>query len=163
MTLLSQRIPCPNRFSTMAFRPQLTTFRINTCKSVSKQSTLTPFRMNTYEKQGGGGSPGRTRTLTRTPKRVPVTRSIVPRDHFSFIRRLLSCLVRPATSAVCESHVAQALACANHNSATILPTSRGVLSANTNPSDQGIFLSLALSFVLLRLLCVPAPANESDE
>jgi len=30
-------------------------FRMNTCKSVSKQRTLTPFRMNTYEKQGGGG------------------------------------------------------------------------------------------------------------
>jgi hypothetical protein len=29
-------------------------FRINTCKSVSKQMTLTLFRMNTYEKQGGG-------------------------------------------------------------------------------------------------------------
>jgi hypothetical protein len=37
----------------------LTTFRMNTCKSVSKQSTLTTFRMNTYEKQGEGwGSPG---------------------------------------------------------------------------------------------------------
>jgi hypothetical protein len=34
-------------------------FRINTCKSVSKQMPLTPFRMNTYEKQGGGGSPKR--------------------------------------------------------------------------------------------------------
>src|SRR5216684_1002291 len=33
-------------------------FRINTCKSVSKQTTLTSFRINTYEKQGeGGGSP----------------------------------------------------------------------------------------------------------
>ncbi len=31
-------------------------FRINTCKSVSKQRTLTPFRMNTYEKQGEGGT-----------------------------------------------------------------------------------------------------------
>jgi hypothetical protein len=30
-------------------------FRINTSKSVSKQTTLTPFRMNTYEKHGGGG------------------------------------------------------------------------------------------------------------
>src|SRR6266852_3053401 len=29
-------------------------FRINTCKSVSKQMTLTPFRMNTYEKPGEG-------------------------------------------------------------------------------------------------------------
>src|SRR5258708_30572146 len=33
----------------------LTTFRINTCKSVSKQRTLTIFRINTCEKQGGGG------------------------------------------------------------------------------------------------------------
>ncbi len=28
-------------------------FRMNTCKSVSKQSTLTPLRMNTYEKHKG--------------------------------------------------------------------------------------------------------------
>jgi len=34
-----------------------TSFRINTCKSVSKQTTLTPFRINTYEKTGGGGPP----------------------------------------------------------------------------------------------------------
>src|SRR6266446_3607845 len=34
----------------------LTTFRMNTCKSVSKQSTLTTFRMNTYEKKGEGGT-----------------------------------------------------------------------------------------------------------
>jgi hypothetical protein len=33
----------------------LTTFRINTCKRVSKQMTLTPFRINTYEKRGEGG------------------------------------------------------------------------------------------------------------
>src|SRR6266852_2745172 len=31
-------------------------FRMNTCKSVSKQRTLTTFRMNTCEKQGGGGT-----------------------------------------------------------------------------------------------------------
>jgi len=30
-------------------------FRINTCKSVSKQTTLTLFRMNTCEKQTGWG------------------------------------------------------------------------------------------------------------
>src|SRR5229473_1827552 len=30
-------------------------FRISTCESVSKQSTLNTFRINTYEKQGGGG------------------------------------------------------------------------------------------------------------
>src|SRR5713101_2890417 len=34
----------------------LTTFRINTCKSVSKQRTLTIFRINTCEKQGEGGA-----------------------------------------------------------------------------------------------------------
>src|SRR6266481_2643517 len=34
---------------------RLTTFRMNTCKSVSKQRTLTIFRMNTCEKTGGGG------------------------------------------------------------------------------------------------------------
>src|SRR5258708_7584499 len=39
-------------------------FRINTCKSASKQMTLTPFRMNTYEKQGGGGVP-----ISVTPSR----------------------------------------------------------------------------------------------
>jgi hypothetical protein len=32
-------------------------FRINTCKSVSKQTTLTLFRINTYEKTGGRGAP----------------------------------------------------------------------------------------------------------
>ena len=38
------------------FQPSrlLTTFRINTCKSVSKQRTLTTFRINTYKKQGRG-------------------------------------------------------------------------------------------------------------
>src|ERR1700730_6294582 len=36
-------------------RPCVTTFRMNTCKSVSKQRTLSPSRMNTYVKTGGGG------------------------------------------------------------------------------------------------------------
>ena len=35
----------------------LTTFRMNTCKSVSKQMTLTTFRMNTYVKGGRRGCP----------------------------------------------------------------------------------------------------------
>ena len=30
-------------------------FRINTCKTVPKQTTLTLFRMNTYEKHRGEG------------------------------------------------------------------------------------------------------------
>src|SRR6266852_8323557 len=39
------------------FWRHLSPFRINTSKSVSKQRTLSIFRMNTYEKQGGGGGP----------------------------------------------------------------------------------------------------------
>ena len=35
--------------------PALTLFRINTCKSISKQTTLTSIRINTCKKPGGGG------------------------------------------------------------------------------------------------------------
>ena len=35
----------------------VTQFRINTCKTVSKQTTLTSFRINTYEKTRGWGAP----------------------------------------------------------------------------------------------------------
>src|SRR6266849_8434232 len=50
---LSTQIPSDSR----SLDSTLTTFRINTCKSVSKQTTLTTFRMNTYEKPGEGGTP----------------------------------------------------------------------------------------------------------
>jgi hypothetical protein len=43
-------------------RAPLNTFRMNTCKSVSKQSTLTIFRMNTYAKTGGEGPSRQVRT-----------------------------------------------------------------------------------------------------
>jgi hypothetical protein len=33
-------------------------FRMNTYKTVSKQRTLTTFRMNTYKKNGGRGAHG---------------------------------------------------------------------------------------------------------
>src|SRR6266404_2325151 len=54
--------PTPPDLSNLAHKTAakwraLSTFRINTCKSVSKQRTLTPCRMNTYEKPGGGGYP----------------------------------------------------------------------------------------------------------
>ena len=45
----------PFRMNTRQFWRSVSPFRINTCKSVSKQSTLSPFRMNTYEKQRGVG------------------------------------------------------------------------------------------------------------
>jgi hypothetical protein len=56
----SRRYPlrsCLHREKVLWKGGTLTTFRINTCKSVSKQTTLTTFRMNTCEKRGGGGTP----------------------------------------------------------------------------------------------------------
>jgi len=46
--------PLESTLEKVPHKAGLTTFRINTCKSVSKQRTLTVFRMNTYEKQGEG-------------------------------------------------------------------------------------------------------------
>ena len=46
--------PIPSRFSLIPDSSSIC-FRINTCKSVSKQKTLTPFRINTYKKPGEGG------------------------------------------------------------------------------------------------------------
>ena len=51
----------------------LSTFRMNTCKSVSKQSTLTTFRMNTYAKRGGGGLPCGSQKEARSRLRVRLT------------------------------------------------------------------------------------------
>src|SRR5258708_6387728 len=48
----------------------VSTFRINTYESVSKQRTLTAFRMNTYAKRGGG------RSLLRPPSLAPHSASI---------------------------------------------------------------------------------------
>jgi hypothetical protein len=65
----------PSRFSLILDPCPLTSsipFRINTCKSVTKQTTLTSFRMNTYEKTGGRG----VLLLTRFPRRESVLRSI---------------------------------------------------------------------------------------
>ena len=64
--------PPPKFFSPLATRHSplpLTPFRINTCKSVSKQTTLTSFRINTYEKRGEGGplSPTTHRPLPTLP------------------------------------------------------------------------------------------------
>src|SRR5258708_8793807 len=48
-------LPRSCRGASRGYLPRVTyPFRISTCKSVSKQTTLTPFRINTYEKQGGG-------------------------------------------------------------------------------------------------------------
>src|SRR5437867_10847388 len=53
----------PFRINTCRAKPHfaqfwcnISPFRINTCKSVSKQTTLSTFRINTYEKTGGVGA-----------------------------------------------------------------------------------------------------------
>src|SRR6266403_4280856 len=45
------------RVSKYAEPTTVTTFKVNTCKSVSKQRTLTLSRINTYKKRGEGGTP----------------------------------------------------------------------------------------------------------
>ena len=47
----SRRRPPPDLHN---FGAPINTFKMNTCKSVSKQRTLTSFRMNTYAKRGEG-------------------------------------------------------------------------------------------------------------
>src|SRR5216683_3026250 len=54
-------------------------FRINTSKSVSKQTTLTPFRMNTYEKTGGWGGSSQTVNNPRAPRLRVIFLSSLPR------------------------------------------------------------------------------------
>src|SRR5258708_14274833 len=83
-------------------------FRINTCKSVSKQTTLTLFRMNTYEKQGGGG--GRA-SVFLTRNSALNLESLLARSHALFVRSLRS------FSKEC--------------SRTLLPTTRSVLFFKT--------------------------------
>jgi len=51
--------------------------RINTCKSVSKQMTLTPFRINTYRKRGGGGV-GKIRAFTLPAAASPAAQNLCP-------------------------------------------------------------------------------------
>jgi hypothetical protein len=55
------------------FSPAPKSFRMNTCKSVTKQITLTSFRMNTYKKHRGKVA----LWLTYYPKEIAV-----PRDHW---------------------------------------------------------------------------------
>jgi hypothetical protein len=63
-----------------------TPFRINTCKSVSKQMTLTSFRITTYEKPRGEGYTHRLRVL-RAPTSVPsVLSPFLPLPTFQIVR-----------------------------------------------------------------------------
>src|SRR5258708_3047231 len=57
----------------------VTPFRINTSKSVSKQTTLTLFRMNTFEKTGGWGGSPQTVNNPRAPRLRVIFLSSLPR------------------------------------------------------------------------------------
>ena len=82
----------------------LSTFKINTCKSVSKQRTLSPSRMNTYVKPGGGGSiaamsPCRGRALRPASERSKRS-SLFPAFHPSQVDLLSLCfhkLAKPSS------------------------------------------------------------------
>jgi len=67
----------------------LTTFRINTCKSVSKQTTLTFFRINTYEKPGGRGAPASCDFLVYPDLRGATRLPRSSRGHFRRHMRLM--------------------------------------------------------------------------
>ena len=62
-------------------------FRMNTCKSVSKQRTLSTFRMNTYEKTRGGGL----LWLASYPRRIAVLMSIATKDLKYHVATTRSC------------------------------------------------------------------------
>jgi hypothetical protein len=62
------------------------TFRINTCKSVTKQTTLTPYRINTYAKTGGGGPP------PARPFAIPTRRPVTRKPLYFILLRTLGTL-----------------------------------------------------------------------
>jgi hypothetical protein len=75
----------PFRFRTSEKSP-CKSFRIRTCKSVSKQTTSTPFGINTYKKQGGRG----VLLLTSYPIRVRIPSDYrEPKDLSSHPTRML--------------------------------------------------------------------------
>jgi len=61
----------------------LSTFRMNTCESVSKQRTLSTSGMNTYAKTGGGGSHAFARLFRIRLPRIPL-RASPPQRSFVF-------------------------------------------------------------------------------
>ena len=67
----------------------LSTFRMNSCKSVSKQRTLSFFRMNTYAKTGGGGPPlvecGREATAFTAQTQAPLRHTTTGRRRATFV------------------------------------------------------------------------------
>src|SRR6266403_3658939 len=72
----------------------LSTFRMNTCESVSKQRTLSTSRMNTYAKTGGGGSHGSAPIFRIRLPRIPL-RASPPQRSFVFRYLQIPCRANP--------------------------------------------------------------------
>src|SRR6266478_5592751 len=95
----------------------LSTFRMNTCKSVSKQRTLSTSRMNTYAKTGGGGSHGSAPIFRIRLPRIPL-RAHHRTDPFVFRYLQIPCRANPffshpyKTPGVSPHHRLQSLLCA---------------------------------------------------
>src|ERR1700732_1564865 len=64
--------PAPPRARSKISINPISLFRMNTCKSVSKQRTLSTFRMNTYAKPGGGGLPRQTQSRFAPARPTPI-------------------------------------------------------------------------------------------
>jgi hypothetical protein len=78
-------------------------FRMNTCKSVSKQKTLTTFRINTYEKHRGRGSycsPEIPQGVPIRPARQERLGLLFPLATFNF--RLSTSARSPSICALCQ-------------------------------------------------------------
>jgi hypothetical protein len=79
-------------------KPSSNLFRINTCKSATKQTTLTVFRMNTYAKHRGEG----VLLLTRNPKKdfypegAPRPRDLSSRPMRESVLRSIATIPDPA-------------------------------------------------------------------
>jgi hypothetical protein len=111
-------------------RSSRNSFRMNTCKSVSKQRTLTPFRMNTYEKHRGEG----VLWLTNYPMR-----EVVPQGLSLCIRRRMSIpLARPG------------------GLAQLAPSLEGSASAGSDHRDPRDLLQRP-AFLAPRSLALPPP------
>jgi hypothetical protein len=99
------RFPCP-----ITRIPRLhNSFRMNTCKNVSKQATLTISRMNTYEKHRGWGAvivnqlPPEfdVQTLRRSDVATfPRSDALLVRSFHSFTKECLRTLLQPTRSAL---------------------------------------------------------------
>src|SRR5258708_11671516 len=149
-------------------------FRINTCKSVSKQTTLTPFRMNTYEKHRGVGvlllttHPMRMRILSECseskdpsshPIRESVLRSIATKDLSTHPMRM-RILPAPSISG------SESKDLSSHPTRESVPRSIATKDLSSHPIRESLLRSIAtkdLSSHPMRIRILPPPTISGSE